>query len=91
VIHNAVGGAWGTFTEIGPAGLNRNFQVNTMGLLYFARRVAPSTVTAGKAAIIVTGNTSAQCDTRHHSLPRLSGAREARTCGAVGAKSEAHH
>ena len=60
LIHNAVGGAWGTFMEIDPAVLNHNFQVNTMGLLYLARRVAPSMVTAGKGAIIVTGNTSAQ-------------------------------
>lgn len=60
LIHNAVGGAWGTFTEIEPAVLNKNFQVNTMGLLYLARRVAPSMVAAGKGAIIVTGNTSAQ-------------------------------
>ena len=60
LIHNAVGGAWGNFMEIDPAVLNRNFQVNTMGLLYLARRVAPSMVTAGKGAIVVTGNTSAQ-------------------------------
>jgi NADP-dependent 3-hydroxy acid dehydrogenase YdfG len=60
LIHNAVGGAWGTFMEIDPAVLNRNFQVNTMGLLYLARRVAPCMVNAGKGAIIVTGNTSAQ-------------------------------
>jgi NADP-dependent 3-hydroxy acid dehydrogenase YdfG len=60
LIHNAVGGAWGTFTEIDPAVLNRNFQINTMGLLYLARRVAPSMVTCGKGTIIVTGNTSAQ-------------------------------
>jgi NAD(P)-dependent dehydrogenase (short-subunit alcohol dehydrogenase family) len=60
LIHNAVGGAWGTFMEIDPAVLNRNFQVNTMGLLYLARRVAPTMVTAGQGAIIVTGNTSAQ-------------------------------
>jgi NADP-dependent 3-hydroxy acid dehydrogenase YdfG len=59
LIHNAVGGAWGTFTEIDPAVLNGNFQVNTMGLLYLARRVAPPMVAAGKGAIIVTGNTSA--------------------------------
>jgi NAD(P)-dependent dehydrogenase (short-subunit alcohol dehydrogenase family) len=31
VIHNAVGGAFGTFREINPEILNRNFQVNTMG------------------------------------------------------------
>ena len=60
LIHNAVGGAWGTFTDIDPAVLNRNFQVNTMGLLYLARRVAPAMVTASQGAIIVTGNTSAQ-------------------------------
>jgi NADP-dependent 3-hydroxy acid dehydrogenase YdfG len=60
LIHNAVGGAWGTFMDIDPAVLNRNFQVNTMGLLYLARRVAPGMVTAGQGAIIVTGNTSAQ-------------------------------
>lgn len=60
LIHNAVGGAWGTFSEIEPAVLNQNFQVNAMGLLYLARRVTPSMVAAGKGAIIVTGNTSAQ-------------------------------
>lgn len=46
--------------EIDPAVLNRNFQVNAMGLLYLARRVAPKMVGAGKGAIIVTGNTSSQ-------------------------------
>ena len=60
LIHNAVGGAWGSFMEIDPAVLNRNFQVNTMGLLYLARRVATLMVAAGNGAIIVTGNTSAQ-------------------------------
>jgi len=59
VIHNAVGGAFGTFREIDPAILNRNFQVNTMGLLYLARRFAPAMVEAGKGAIVATGNTSA--------------------------------
>ena len=60
LIHNAVGGGGGTFLDIDPAMLNRNFQVNTMGLLYLARRVAPAMVTAEKGAIVVTGNTSAQ-------------------------------
>ena len=60
LIHNAVGGGWGNFMDIDPAMLNRNFQVNTMGLLYLARRAAPAMVAAGKGAIIVTGNTSAQ-------------------------------
>lgn len=58
VIHNAVGGAIGKFLEIDPQILNRNFQVNTMGLLYLARRFAPAMVSATKGAIITTGNTS---------------------------------
>ncbi len=59
VIHNAVGGAFGTFLEIDPQILNRNFQINTMGLLYLARRFAPAMVAAGKGAFLATGNTSA--------------------------------
>jgi NADP-dependent 3-hydroxy acid dehydrogenase YdfG len=59
VVHNAVGGAFGNFLDIDPDVLNRNFQVNTMGLLYLARRLAPAMIAAGKGAIIVTGNTSA--------------------------------
>ena len=59
LVHNAVGGAFGTFLEIDPQVLNRNFQVNTMGLLYLARRVAPAMTSTGKGSIVVTGNTSA--------------------------------
>jgi short-subunit dehydrogenase len=59
LIHNAVGGAFGSFLDIDPQVLNRNFQVNAMGLLYLARRLAPAMVQAGKGAILVTGNTSA--------------------------------
>lgn len=59
VVHNAVGGAFGTFQEIDPSILNRNFQVNTMGLLYLARRFAPAMISAGAGAVVVTGNTSA--------------------------------
>jgi NAD(P)-dependent dehydrogenase (short-subunit alcohol dehydrogenase family) len=59
LVHNAVGGAFGSFLEIDPAVLNRNFQVNTMGLLYLARRLAPAMIRAGSGNIIVTGNTSA--------------------------------
>jgi len=60
VVHNAVGGAFGSFLDIEPKILERNFRVNTMGLLYLARRFAPAMVQAGKGAIVVTGNTSAQ-------------------------------
>jgi NAD(P)-dependent dehydrogenase (short-subunit alcohol dehydrogenase family) len=59
LIHNAVGGAFGNFMEIDPEVLNRNFQVNTMALLYLARRLAPAMVAAGEGAIVASGNTSA--------------------------------
>src|SRR5436305_11508024 len=58
LIHNAVGGGWGTFLEIDPEMLERNFHVNVMGLLYLAREVAPAMIEAGNGAILVTGNTS---------------------------------
>jgi NAD(P)-dependent dehydrogenase (short-subunit alcohol dehydrogenase family) len=58
LIHNAVGGGWGTFLEIEPKLLDRNFQVNVMGLLYLAREVAPDMIKTGNGAILVTGNTS---------------------------------
>ena len=59
LIHNAVGGACGNFMEIDPKVLNQNFQVNTMALLYLARRLAPAMVAVGEGAIIASGNTSA--------------------------------
>jgi short-subunit dehydrogenase len=59
LIHNAVGGAFGNFMEIDPKILNQNFQVNTMALLYLARRLAPAMVAVGEGAIIASGNTSA--------------------------------
>jgi NAD(P)-dependent dehydrogenase (short-subunit alcohol dehydrogenase family) len=59
LIHNAVGGAFANFMEVDPKVLDRNFQVNTMALLYLARRLAPAMVEAGEGAIVATGNTSA--------------------------------
>lgn len=58
VVHNAVGGAFGSFSEIEPAVLERNFQVNVMALLNLARLTTPAMVEAGRGALIVTGNTS---------------------------------
>ena len=48
LIHNAVGGGWGKFLDIKPEMLNRNFQINTMGLLYLAQALAPDMIEAGK-------------------------------------------
>ena len=59
LIHNAVGAVFGNFMEIDPADLNANFQTNVMGLCYLSRLLAPAMITAGKGAIIASGNTSA--------------------------------
>lgn len=60
VVHNAVGGAFGTFQDIDPEVLQRNFEINTMALYNLARLTTPGMVTVGEGALIVTGNTSAQ-------------------------------
>jgi len=59
VVHNAVGGAFGSFLDIDPAVLQQNFDINVMALLHLARLTAPAMIEAGDGAIIVTGNTSA--------------------------------
>ena len=59
LVHNAVGGTFGTFLGIDPADLERNFQVNTMALLHLARALVPAMLQAGRGVILVTGNTSA--------------------------------
>lgn len=60
VVHNAVGGAFGTFMDIDPEVLQRNFEINTLALLRLAQLTTPAMVAAGEGALIVTGNTSAQ-------------------------------
>jgi NAD(P)-dependent dehydrogenase (short-subunit alcohol dehydrogenase family) len=59
VVHNAVGGAFGTFSEIEHTVLQHNFDVNVMALLRLAQLTTPAMVEAGEGALIVTGNTSA--------------------------------
>jgi NAD(P)-dependent dehydrogenase (short-subunit alcohol dehydrogenase family) len=59
IVHNAVGGAFGTYGDIDPAILERNFQVNVMALLHLARWAAPRMIATGGGAILTTGNTSA--------------------------------
>jgi NAD(P)-dependent dehydrogenase (short-subunit alcohol dehydrogenase family) len=58
VVHNAVGGAFGDFASIEPEVLRRNFEVNTMALLYLARLATPAMIEAGRGAFLCTGNTS---------------------------------
>ena len=59
LVHNAVGGAFGSFLDVDPGVLEHNFRVNVMALLHLARALAPDMVAAGRGAIVATGNTSA--------------------------------
>lgn len=59
VVHNAVGGAFGSFLDIKPEVLERNFQVNVMALLNICQQVVPSMIKAGAGVVMATGNTSA--------------------------------
>ncbi|HZR81539.1 MAG TPA: SDR family NAD(P)-dependent oxidoreductase [Candidatus Binatia bacterium] len=59
LVHNAVGGAFGTFLDVDASVLEHNFRVNVMGLFHLARALAPAMIEAGAGAIVATGNTSA--------------------------------
>lgn len=59
VFCNAVRGTFGDFLEMNPEDLLQNFQINTMGLLYLARAVAPAMIDRGRGVIMASGNTSA--------------------------------
>ena len=59
VVHNAVGGAFGEFTDIDAEVLERNFAVNTVALLRLAQLTTPAMVERGRGAIVCTGNTAA--------------------------------
>lgn len=60
VVHNAVGGAFGTFDNITPETLRKNFEINTMALFHLARLTTPAMIEAGEGALIVTGNGASQ-------------------------------
>ncbi|HZS59969.1 MAG TPA: SDR family NAD(P)-dependent oxidoreductase [Gemmatimonadaceae bacterium] len=58
LVHNAVSATFATFLDAAPELIERNFRVNTTALLHLARALAPDMVSAGRGAILVTGNTS---------------------------------
>ncbi|WEK46142.1 MAG: SDR family NAD(P)-dependent oxidoreductase [Candidatus Andeanibacterium colombiense] len=60
IVHNAVGGAFGTFSQVDAKTLRDNFEINAMALFSLARLATPAMIEAGEGAIIVTGNTSSQ-------------------------------
>ncbi len=59
VIHNAVGGAFGSFLDIEASTLERNLRINTTALLRLAQLTVPDMIEAGGGALLCTGNTSA--------------------------------
>jgi NAD(P)-dependent dehydrogenase (short-subunit alcohol dehydrogenase family) len=60
VVHNAVGGAFGTFDNITPETLRKNFEINTMALFQLAQWTTPAMIEAGEGSLIVTGNGASQ-------------------------------
>ena len=42
VVHNAVAGSFGTFLDVDPDELERNFRVNVVALLHLARGLVPT-------------------------------------------------
>ncbi len=59
IVHNAVGGSFGTFLDVEPSVLEANFHINVMALYHIARWATPRMEAEG-GSIIVTGNTSAE-------------------------------
>jgi NAD(P)-dependent dehydrogenase (short-subunit alcohol dehydrogenase family) len=59
VVNNAVGGTFGTYLDIDPADLTRNFATNVAAVLDLARGLIPAMIAKGGGAFLATGNTSA--------------------------------
>lgn len=59
VVHNAVGGAFGSFLDVDAKVLERNFKINTMALLHLAQMTVPAMIEKGHGVVLGTGNTSA--------------------------------
>ncbi|MFP6748692.1 MAG: SDR family NAD(P)-dependent oxidoreductase [Alphaproteobacteria bacterium] len=59
VIYNAALATFAPYTELDTELFERNFRVNTTGLLVTAQELAPGMVERGDGALIVTGNTGA--------------------------------
>lgn len=59
VVYNVTLASRGTYEEIPLADFERNFRVNTTGLLAVAQTLCPAMVERGDGALICTGNTGA--------------------------------
>jgi short-subunit dehydrogenase len=59
VVNNAVGGKFGTYIDIEPSDLTRNFAINVEAVLDLARSLIPKMIEKGGGTFLATGNTSA--------------------------------
>ncbi len=59
VIYNAALATFAPYTELDTDLFERNFRVNTTGLLVTAQELAPQMAAAGDGAMVITGNTGA--------------------------------
>jgi len=60
LIYNAAMGSFAEFMDLDPDVLERNFQINTMGLLHCSQVAAKDMLGQGAGSIVITGNTSAR-------------------------------
>ncbi len=65
LVYNAAMGAFAEFMDLEPEVLERNFQINTMGLLHTGQQAAADMLERGAGSIVVTGNTSARRGKAH--------------------------
>lgn len=66
LVYNAAMGVFAEFMDLDPAAIERNFQINTMGLVHTGQQAAADMLVAGEGAIVVTGNTSARRGKAHY-------------------------
>jgi len=60
LVYNAAMGSFAEFMDLEPDVLERNFQINTMGLLHCGQTAAADMLESGAGSIVITGNTSAR-------------------------------
>ena len=66
LVYNAAMGVFAEFMDLDPAAMERNFQINTMGLVHTGQQAAGDMLERGAGAIVVTGNTSARRGKAHY-------------------------
>lgn len=66
LVYNAAMGAFAEFMDLDPDVMERNFHINTMGLLHSGQQAAADMLERGAGSIVVTGNTSARRGKAHY-------------------------